>query len=826
MSAVLQPGPVKPPTTGALEHYRLKLARIAMDEMYQFVAVLDAKGTLLEVNRAALEGAGLKLSDVEGKPFWECYWWAVSKEIQNDLKKAIARAAQGEFVRYEVEIYGRACGQETIVIDFSMIPVRDESGLVRFIVPEGRDISAKKAYERELAQKNAELRRSEQELADFFETAAIGLHWVGPDGIILRVNQAELDLLGYSREEYVGRHIREFHLDPAASDEILARLTRGERLRDYPATLRRKDGSIRDVLLNSSALFENGRFIHTRCFTQDVTERRHAQEALAKEFAATKQLQETSLRLIEEDDAASLYEKILDAAVVIMRSEYASIQMLYPERGELRLLGFRGFNAQAARFWEWVRPASESTCGMALRSRARCIVADVEKCDWMAGSEDLATYLQTGIHAVQSTPLVSRAGHVLGMISTHWRTPHQPSEHELRLLDVLARQAADLIERKRSGDALKEADRRKDEFIATLSHELRNPLAPLRNALNLLRLTGDGDASTAAIREMMERQVNHLVRLVDDLLEVSRISRGAFELRKERVEVAAIVRNAVETSEPLIRERRHDLSLGLPQEPLWLDGDPVRLAQILANLLNNAAKYTNPGGQISIKVKRGDNMAVVSVRDNGAGMTPETLAEAFQMFSRGAHSSGLGIGLALARQLAEMHGGTVAAASAGQGNGSEFTIRLPLAADQGAPTAPAPRSEAAVPRTRILVVDDNRDAAESLGMILKFLGADVHIARDGTEALKAFQSYDPAVVLLDIGMPGMDGYEVARRIRSQQSARPPALVALTGWGQEEDRRRACEAGFDHHLVKPADIAALQALLASLHGDAAVAEGRQ
>ncbi|HEY7241608.1 MAG TPA: ATP-binding protein [Burkholderiales bacterium] len=682
------------------------------------------------------------------------------------------------------------------------------------------------SYEHELAQENIELRRSEQELADFFETAAIGLHWVGPDGIILRVNQAELDLLGYRREEYVGRNIREFHLDPAVSEDILARLTRGERLRDYPAQLRRKDGAIRDVLLNSSALFENGRFIHTRCFTQDVTERRHAQETLAMELAATKQLQETSLRLIGEDDPASLYETILDAAVVIMRSEYASIQMLYPERGELRLLGFRGFNAHAAKFWEWVRPASESTCGMALRSRARCIVADVENCDWMAGSEDLATYLQTGIHAVQSTPLVSRSGHVLGMISTHWCRPHQPSEHELRLLDVLARQAADLIERKRSADALAEADRRKDEFIATLSHELRNPLAPLRNALSLLRLTGDGDAKSVPIREMMERQVNHLVRLVDDLLEVARISRGAFELRKERVEVAAIVRNAVETSEPLIREGRHDLSVGLPQEPLWLDGDPVRLAQILANLLNNAAKYTNAGGRISIKVKRDDNMAVVSVRDNGAGMTPETLAHAFDMFSRGAHSSGLGIGLALARRLAEMHGGTVAAASAGRGNGSEFTIRVPLAADQGAPTAPAAHSVAAVPQTRILVVDDNRDAAESLGMILKFLGADVHIARDGAEAMKAVQAYGPAVVLLDIGMPGMDGYEVARQIRSHQRTHRPTLVALTGWGQEEDRRRACEAGFDHHLVKPADIAALQALLASLHGDAGVAEGRQ
>ena len=371
-------------------------------------------------------------------------------------------------------------------------------------------------------------------------------------------------------------------------------------------------------------------------------------------------------------------------------------------------------------------------------------------------------------------------------------------------------------------EALREADRRKDEFLATLSHELRNPLAPLRNSLQLLRLAGNNNAgSIAPVQQIMERQVNHLVRLVDDLLEISRISRGTVELRREPVELAAIVRNAIETSNPLIQASEHQLSLSLPGAPIWIEGDPVRLAQILANLLNNAATYTERGGHIWVTASRQEGDAVVSVRDNGPGINPDQLESIFEMFSRGERSTsraqaGLGIGLALARRLAQMHGGSLAVASRGAGQGSEFILRIPVAAnppaDKAAQSAPA---AIALPQKRILVVDDNRDAADSLGRILEFLGVDVRLARDGAEALDVFKAYDPQVVLLDIGMPGMDGYEVARRIRGGFPDRRTSLVALTGWGQEEDRRKAREAGFDHHLVKPAEISALQKLLASL-----------
>jgi signal transduction histidine kinase/DNA-binding response OmpR family regulator len=425
-----------------------------------------------------------------------------------------------------------------------------------------------------------------------------------------------------------------------------------------------------------------------------------------------------------------------------------------------------------------------------------------------------------------AVPVTSRSGRVMGGLFFGHSRPGVFSERSEVLVTGIASQTAVAVEnaelhkqREQLIDKLRDADRRKDEFLATLSHELRNPLAPLRNSLHLLLMSGSGGEPTEPLREMMERQVNHLVRLVDDLLEMSRISRGAFELRNEPVELAAIVKNAVETSEPLLTGAHHELSVTLPQESIWLDGDPVRLAQILSNLLNNAAKYTEPGGEIQIEATRNEGMVQVVVRDNGIGISPATLERIFDMFSRGDRSNtrsqtGLGIGLALARRLAEMHGGTLDARSAGPGAGSEFRVRLPISAHAPQKGEVESRSQSKVSQAkRILVVDDNHDAAETLGALLGFLGADVRLAPDGPKALGVFAEYDPTLVFLDIGMPGMDGYEVANRIRKSFPERHPVLVALTGWGQAEDRRRAREAGFDHHLVKPAELAALQTLLA-------------
>jgi signal transduction histidine kinase/ActR/RegA family two-component response regulator len=386
---------------------------------------------------------------------------------------------------------------------------------------------------------------------------------------------------------------------------------------------------------------------------------------------------------------------------------------------------------------------------------------------------------------------------------------------------------AHLAERQRTEESLREADRRKDEFLATLAHELRNPLAPIRNSLHILRLSASGDPVSDEVCEMMERQVGHLVRLVEDLMEVSRITRGKVELRTEPVELAAVIRCAVEASRPLIDASRHQLAISLPTEPLVIDGDAVRLSQVFSNLLNNSAKYMNEGGQIWLQARQQADNVQVTVKDTGIGIPAEMLPHIFNMFTQVDRSTrqaqgGLGIGLTLVRTLVEMHGGQVIAKSPGVNQGSEFAVTLPLIKKAAVDGRMTPEARLPVlPKGRVLVVDDNRDAAQSLGMLLKLLGAEVRIVNDGPSALAILPIYRPSVVLLDIGMPGMDGYEVARRIRQQSEWRELMLIALTGWGQEDDRHRTAEAGFDHHLIKPADITALQTLFMSLKsaGDA-------
>ncbi len=365
------------------------------------------------------------------------------------------------------------------------------------------------------------------------------------------------------------------------------------------------------------------------------------------------------------------------------------------------------------------------------------------------------------------------------------------------------------------------ADRRKDEFLATLAHELRNPLAPLRNSLHLLRLSGGISPAAAPVHEMMERQITHLVRLVDDLMEVSRITRGKIELHKECTDLAAVLQSAIETSQPLIEAAHQVLDIHLPTEPLLLEGDFVRLTQVFANLLNNAAKYTQENGHIWVSARREDDKAIVSVRDSGVGIPPEMLPRIFDLFAQVDRTlqrakGGLGIGLTLARTLAEMHGGRIEASSGGPGQGCEFVVYLPLAG-AGKESVRQPGVGLSLklsPTLRVLVVDDNHDAADSLGMLLQYLGADVRVAYDGPSALAAARTYQPSLALLDIGMPGMDGYELARQIRKEPSLQSLTLIALTGWGQAEDRRRSRAAGFNDHLVKPANAETLQNLLAT------------
>ena len=381
----------------------------------------------------------------------------------------------------------------------------------------------------------------------------------------------------------------------------------------------------------------------------------------------------------------------------------------------------------------------------------------------------------------------------------------------------------------RASEAAAQTSRRKDEFLAMLAHELRNPLAPIRNALHLLGADARGAGQDVELRAMIQRQVDHMVRLVDDLVEVSRLSRGTIDLRRERVDIAAVLRNAIDLSRPLVDAGGHELVLDLPEEALVIDADPVRMAQVFGNLLNNAAKYAERRGRITLRAVREGDEVVVSVRDRGIGIEPEMLPHVFELFTQGrreAHRAqdGLGIGLTLVRSLVEMHAGSVDAASDGCGTGSEFTVRLPTAVDPAALVAPAsPPAPSACPalpapaptELRVLVVDDNVDAATSLGMVLELLGIDHRVEFSGEAALEIARTFRPDAVLLDIGMPGMDGYEVARRLRLDPGSARTTLVAVTGWSQVQDQQRTKAAGFNHHFSKPADIGALQTLLSSI-----------
>ena len=383
--------------------------------------------------------------------------------------------------------------------------------------------------------------------------------------------------------------------------------------------------------------------------------------------------------------------------------------------------------------------------------------------------------------------------------------------------------ARDIRAQKHAERALLEADRRKDEFLALLAHELRNPLGPIRHAVKILRARAPAPSELQWATSIIDRQAEHMSRLVEDLLDVSRITRGTIHLRQERVDIGNIVKSAVEASSALIDKAGHRLKVTVPPEPIYVDGDPTRLVQIVANLLDNAAKYTDPGGRVTVSAEREDDAAVIRVTDNGVGIAPDVLPEVFDMFTQAALTleraqGGLGVGLSLVERLVRLHGGTVSAHSEGPGTGSEFTVRLPLAV-KAHDRVPHPAAEEgqkpkAPTRCRVLIVDDNEDSAASLGMLLRMIGHEVRMAHDGLEALSAAATFQPHVAILDIGLPKLNGYEVAKRIREQPWGRDMVLVALTGWGQDEHRRRSEESGFNHHLTKPVELDVLEELLAA------------
>jgi PAS domain S-box-containing protein len=695
-------------------------------------------------------------------------------------------------------------------------PIRDESGKIIGAVNVLIDISDRKRAE--------EVQRLLAAIVESSEDAIISKTLTGR---ILTWNSSAERLLGYPAEEAIGKSILMI-IPPERQHEeqtIIERLRRGERIEHYETVRLTKDERRIDVSLSISPVRDDkGQVIAASKVLRDITAQKQAQQAvvalkeeLAIQLADLRRLHEMSSRLSTTLELQPILDETLRAAVAIENADMGLLSLCDGEGQGLSIGTSIGFQPEFLNLIH--RASSAGACGTCYSERRRVVVPDIEVDPIFEPYRDSAR--KAGFRAVHSTPLITRGGKIIGVLSTHFRRPYQPSTRTIHLIDLCARQAVEFIENARLYNELRAADRSKEEFLAVLAHELRNPLAPIRNSLHIMRLSGELTSAGERVQDVMERQVSHLVRLVDDLMEVSRISRGKIELRKEPVELAEVMASAVEASRPLIEEARHQLAISLPTEPLTLEADGIRVAQIMSNLLNNAAKYTEPGGQIWLTARRDAGDVVISVRDTGIGIPPEKLPHVFDMFAQVhgmsyRNNGGLGIGLTLVRRLVELHGGRIEARSGGLGKGSEFTVRLPLS--QRAVEAPVqkPRKpERSVPlaNKQVLVVDDNHDAADSLAMFLKFLGASVQVAYDGTAAIDMVAKSQPEIVLLDIGMPMLDGYEVARRLRELPEGRDLLLVAMTGWGQEEDKRRTASAGFDHHLVKPVDPVKLEKLLA-------------
>ena len=672
------------------------------------------------------------------------------------------------------------------------------------------------------------LRSQQWELRQTWSALPIAIARCSRDLRYLSVNSAWERLTGLAARDIENRPIEQV-LGNNVLEAIrphIARALQGETV-EYAADLRYPTGERAMQIVYTPWREHDGAVSGWIATLQDVTETRRAtqlllesQRTLAAEAEALTELSELSMRLWRTRNLTQGLDEILAAVIALLGADMGNIQLLDEHGAELAIASQRGFRQDYLAFFARVSANDDGACSRALRYRERIIIEDVELDEAYAPMRAIAR--SAGYRAVTSTPLIGAGGGVLGAVSTHFRAAHRPGEQELKRLDLYLRQACHFITRckldqmlQQREEALREADRRKDEFLATLAHELRNPLAPIRNAAKMLQANRGQKLSWAA--DIIDRQAGTMARLLDDLLDVSRIKRGTLTVRRERVRLRELVSGALETAQPLIEERGHRLTVAVP-EALELDADPVRLEQVLSNLLTNAAKYTDRGGLIELSARIRDEHLEIDVKDSGIGLAAESLEALFSIFSQvksTLHRSegGVGIGLALVKGIVELHGGSVMAKSAGLGQGSEFSVRQPLLRSLPAREASAPPPPVGVARRRVLVADDNRDGADTLGALLELAGHEVRVTHSGRGALDEVRNAPPEVAIIDIGMSDLNGYEVARGIRATDSGRSMLLIALTGWGQEEDKADAYAAGFDAHLTKPPDLALLQGLLA-------------
>jgi len=610
---------------------------------------------------------------------------------------------------------------------------------------------------------------------------------------------------------------------PVAPDQLpLQRAAaRGVELVGEEFSFRFDDGSERHVYGNAVPLWDGDGTVRgaVGAFV-DITSLKQSQAMLQRRTAGLRLLADAAALVLAENDpdatVKSLFDRIAAHAGIDLYASFSA----NPAARTLRLAASRGLSP--AEQDELATVAyGEAVCGAVAERGTPVVVSDVQRSvdpmvDWLR---------RAGVAAYVSYPLTA-GGRLLGTLAFGSRTRTRLADDELEFLGTLAHYVTLAHEHARLVGELRESDRRKDEFLATLAHELRNPLAPIRNGLSIMKRAGTAPPAAEYARTVLERQLMQMVRIVDDLLDVSRVTAGKLHLHRETVTIGSVIAAAVDTARPAIEAGRHALAVDVPAQPLLVHADPLRLAQVFTNLHNNAAKYTDGAGRITVRARAVGGDVEVSVADQGLGIAPEALARIFEPFAQVDHSlertrGGLGIGLTLAKRVVELHGGRIEARSDGPGRGSEFIVCMALAsADPSAPGPPDETHAGAGRALRILVADDNRDAAQTLGMVLRMSGHDVCVVHDGAEAVRAAVESRPQVAILDIGMPEINGYEAARRIRAAEASPRTVLAALTGWGQYADLQRARDAGFDHHFTKPVDFAALEKMLASVPAEAA------
>jgi PAS domain S-box-containing protein len=756
---------------------RREALRVTLGSIGDAVITTDVKARITSLNAVAESVTGWAQAEALGQPL-DAVFHIVNEEtrqpVENPASRALREGVVVGLANHTVLI--RKQGDE-VPIDDSAAPIRDDEGRVSGCVLVFRDVTA----QRRAAQEKASQLDAARLLASIVASSDDAIVSKSLDGIIRTWNSGAERVFGFTAAEAVGRHIS-IVIPPerlAEEDHIIATLKAGQRIEHFETERVRKDGRRLQISLTVSPLKDDaGNVVGASKIARDVTDRKRAE--------ADRQM------LVALVENSTDFIGMCDLQGVPFFVNRAGLQMVgLDDLEEARRMPVQSFffpEDQAKIVQEFFPSVLERGHGE----------IDVRFRHFKTGEPRWMAYKVLTLPDAAGRPVV-------------FATVSRDVTERRQLTDDLRKLAADLSE----------ADRRKNEFLAMLAHELRTPLAPISNAVRTLRVGRSDGKAVRPMLDMLDRQVAQMSRLVDDLLDLSRVTRGKIALRKNDVELAPIVEQAVEAARAKYGGMNHTLTVTLPPGPVFLTADPARLAQVVGNLLNNACKFTDPGGQVWLTVLHEGPEVIIRVRDNGIGIADEQLPHLFQMFTQVDTSlertrDGLGIGLTLVKALSEMHGGRVAVRSEGLGRGSEFEVRLP--ALEQAPRGREPVAESAPSSTaarRILIVDDNFDGADSLAMLLEEVGHETHQAHDGVAAIDAVDRLRPDAVLLDIGLPKLNGYEVCRRIREQPWGKDLTLIALTGWGQEEDRQRSQEAGFDTHLVKPVDHDLLMKLLSSL-----------